>query len=46
MDILKQTRRRTRKHPWLNVDDIAMNVATAIQIAGIVLVLMARQAMH
>jgi hypothetical protein len=37
MDIRQQTRRRTRQHPGLDVDDVAVQVAPAIQIAGIML---------
>lgn len=46
MDIRQQTRRCTRQHPWLDVDDVAVQVVPAIQIAGIMLVLMARETMH
>src|SRR5712691_5386624 len=46
MDIRQQTRRRTRQHPGLDVDDVAVQVTPAIQIAGIMLVLMARETMH
>jgi hypothetical protein len=46
MDIRQQTRRRTRQHPGLDIDDVAVHGALAIQIAGIMLVFMARETMH